>query len=109
MQVMSPMQGGETPDLGVAQFVAMYSAVSDRRIHGGLVVLGSMTIHGILNRVDKLGERLRVALDSGAKQVLIPVVNAADLAAIPAELLDKLRLEFYSDPSQAAFKSVVGA
>ncbi len=109
MQVMSPMQGGETTDLGVAQFVALYSAVSDRRINGGLVILGSMTIHGVLNRVDKLGERLRIALDSGAKQVMIPVVNAADIPAIPGELLDKLRIDFYSDPSQAAFKSVVGA
>lgn len=62
MQVLSPMQGGETDDLGVAQFVALYSAVTDQRIHGGLIVLGRMTIHGVLHRIDKLGEQLRIAL-----------------------------------------------
>lgn len=40
---------------------------------------------------------------------VVPVVYAADLAAIPAEPLYKLRLVIYSDPSQAAFKGVVGA
>ena len=35
--------------------------------------------------------------------------TASDLGSIPAELLDKLRVEFYSDPSQAVFKAIAEA
>lgn len=68
-----------------------------------------MSIHGVLSRIERLGDRLRVAMDTGAKQVLIPTANASDLGSVPPELLDKLRVNFYSDPAQAAFKAIAEA
>jgi len=109
VQLMSPMHGQDTEDLGVAFYVAILSAIVGKPIAGGLVVLGQMSIHGVLDRIDRLGDRLRVAMDAGARQVMIPTTNAADFAGIPAELLDKLRVEFYSDPAQAAIKAVAEA
>jgi len=38
---------------------------------------------------------------------MITAANAADLKSAPAELLDKLKVDFYSGPSQAAFKATV--
>jgi len=35
---------------------------------------------------------------------MITAANAADLNSAPAELLDKLRVDFYSGPSQAALR-----
>jgi ATP-dependent Lon protease len=107
IQVMSPMHGKDTADLGVAFFIAILSAASNRSIKGGLVALGQMSIHGVLSRLDNLGDALRVAMEAGARQVLIPTTTAADLGSIPGELLDKLWLEFYSDPMAAAFKALV--
>jgi len=109
IQVMSPMHGKDSEDLGVAFFVSIVSAMVDKNIASSLVVLGQMSIHGVLNRVERLGDRLRVALDAGARQVMIPTFNASDLGSIPAELLDKLKVEFYSDPSQAVFKAIAEA
>ena len=109
IQVMSPMHGRDTPDLGVAFFIAILSAMVGRNIGAGLVVLGQMSIHGVLSRIDNLADRLRIAMDSGANRVMIPTTNAADLGSIPSELLDKLRVEFFSDPMQAAFKALVEA
>jgi ATP-dependent Lon protease len=68
-----------------------------------------MSIHGVLGRVERLGDRIRVAMDSGARQVMIPTVNAPDLGAIPTELLDKVRIEFFSEPIQAAYKALAEA
>lgn len=34
---------------------------------------------------------------------MIPTANAPDFGSIPTDLLDKLRVEFFSDPAQAAF------
>jgi ATP-dependent Lon protease len=106
IQVMSPMHGKDTEDLGVAFFVAILSAVVSRNIASSLVVLGQMSIHGVLGRVERLSDRLRVAMDSGARQVMIPSVNAPDLGVIPTELLDKIRIEFFSEPIQAAYKAI---
>jgi ATP-dependent Lon protease len=106
---MSPMHGRESEDLGVAFYIAILSALVNKPIAGSLVALGQMSIHGVLSRIDQLGDRLRVAMDSGARQVLVPTANAADFASIPPELLDKLRVDFYSDPSQAAFKAIAEA
>jgi ATP-dependent Lon protease len=40
--------------------------------------------------------------------VLIPTENTRDFVTSPREVLDKLRIEFYREPSQAAFKAVQG-
>lgn len=109
IQIMSPMHGTDTPDLGVAFFVSIISAITSKPTAPNLVVLGQMSIHGVLNRIDNIGDRLRVTMDSGAKQVMIPTANAADFGSIPAELLDKLKVDFYSDPAQAAFKAIAEA
>jgi len=106
IQVISATHGRDTADLGVAFYIAILSSIINKPIAASLVVMGQMSIHGVLSRVEQLGDRLRVAMDAGARQVLIPTVNAADLGAIPPELLDKVRVDFYTDPSQGAFKAI---
>jgi ATP-dependent Lon protease len=76
-----------------------------RSIAPGLVVLGQMSIHGVLNRVEGLADKLRISLDAGAKRILIPTESRRDFAELPAELIDKLQIDFYSDPAKAAFKA----
>lgn len=106
IQVMSLMQGKDANDLGVAFYISLISAILGRRVSGGLVVLGQMSLHGVLSRVEGLGDKLRIAMDAGAKRVMIPTENRSDFAHIPAEVIDKLQIEFYSDPVQAAFKAL---
>ena len=105
VQVMSLMQGKDSTDLGVALFIAMVSALVGRSIAAGVVVLGQMSIHGVLNRVEGLADKLRISMDAGAKRVLIPSDSRRDFAELPAELIDKLQIDFYSDPAKAAFKA----
>ncbi len=106
VQVMSLSAGKDAKDLGMAFYIALLSALLGRPIGAQLVVLGQMSLHGVLARVDGLGDKLRVAMDAGARRVLIPTENSRDFASLPGEVLDKLRIEFYSEPSQAAFKAL---
>lgn len=106
IQVMSLTPGKDATDIGMAFYIALLSATLGRSIGAQLVVLGQMSLHGVLSRVDSLGDKLRVAMDAGARRVLIPTENSRDFATLPAEILDKLRIEFYSEPSQAAFKAL---
>ena len=48
-----------------------------------------------------------IAMDAGAKRVMFPTENRRDFAELPAEIIDKLQIDFYSDPSQAAFKALL--
>jgi ATP-dependent Lon protease len=107
IQVMSLMQGKDATDLGVAFYIGLISAMLGRQIGGGLVILGQMSIHGVLSRVEGLGDKLRIAMDAGAKRVMFPTENRRDFAELPPEIIDKLQIDFYSDPSQAAFKALV--
>jgi ATP-dependent Lon protease len=100
------MHGKDAHDLGVAFFVGLVSAVLSRTGAAGLVVLGEMSLHGVLSHVEGLGDKLRVAMDSGARRVMIPTVNRKDFATLPDEVIDKMQIEFYSDPAQAAFKAL---
>jgi ATP-dependent Lon protease len=107
VQVMSPSHATDSADLGMSFYVAILTALASKSVQAGVVILGQMTIHGVLTRLEQLGDRLRIAMDAGARLVLIPTPNAADLGTIPGELLDKLRVEFYSDPTQALFKVIL--
>jgi ATP-dependent Lon protease len=53
-----------------------------------------------------LGDALQIANDSGAKKVLIPVVDIINIAKVPHELISKFQLLIYSDPIDAVFKAI---
>jgi ATP-dependent Lon protease len=106
IQVMSLMQGKDAADLGVVFYIGLISAILNRSVAGGLVILGQMSIHGVLSRVEGLGDKLRIAMDAGAKRVMFPTENRRDFADLPVEVIDKLQIDFYSDPAQAAFKAL---
>ncbi|KKM22909.1 hypothetical protein LCGC14_1620540 [marine sediment metagenome] len=57
-------------------------------------------------KIRGLTEKLQIALDSGAKTILIPSENKIDFADIPSLILDKLEISFYSDPINAGFKAM---
>jgi ATP-dependent Lon protease len=65
-----------------------------------------MSIGGAIIGSENLGEYLQVASDSGAKKVLIPAVDIAQLGKVPADLISKFSLVIYSDPIDAAFKAM---
>jgi ATP-dependent Lon protease len=71
-----------------------------------LVVLGEMSVHGMLVRVGNLTERLQLALESGGKYALVPSENKRDIADVPDELLNKLQVSFYTDPTNAAIRAM---
>ena len=70
------------------------------------MVLGERGVQWLLLKVSNLTERLQLALESGAKQVLVPSENKRDLADVPDEVLNKLQVIFYTDPTNAAVRAM---
>lgn len=106
IQIVNMMQSKEGSETGVAFLIAMLSAMLGKPAAESLVILGEMSIHGALLRVDHLAERLQLAMDNGAKRVLLPAENKRDFADLPTDVLDKLQIIFYSDPLNAAFRAM---
>ena len=106
IQAINLSQAKEGAETAVAFFIALVSALLERPVREQLVVLGEMSVQGLLLKVANLTERLQLALESGAKQVLVPSENKRDLADVPDEVLNKLQVIFYTDPTNAAIRGL---
>jgi ATP-dependent Lon protease len=100
------MNVGAPKTLTLAGLVAMSSALTGKSVQSQMVVLGEMSLGGIVQKVDGLAETLQLALDAGARKVLLPMANAADIATVPPELFTKFQTAFYSDPVDAVYKAL---
>lgn len=97
---------GLDSNISLAALVGYCSCALNRPIQSQLVVLGSMSIGGTLNKVEELASVLQVAFDAGAKRILIPMSSAVDIATVPADLFAKFQLSFYSSPEDAVIKAI---
>lgn len=97
---------GPTQTMTLASFVALCSGAFGKPLQPQMVVLGSMSLGGNLVPVENLAESLQVALDAGAKRILLPMASVKDIPTIPGELFAKFQTGFYADPTDAVFKAL---
>ena len=50
-----------------------------------------MSVQGMLLKVAALPERMQLAVEAGAKRILIPSENKRDLAEVPDDMLNRCR------------------
>jgi ATP-dependent Lon protease len=86
--------------------VVVVSAMLDRPVAGGSVVLGDITLGGATLPVVGFADCLQAVAEQGARRALIPIQNAAELSSLPREILAKLDISFYSDPKDAVLKAL---
>ena len=104
---ISDLQGiGLTNSLGIAQLIGLFSAAMNKPVQESMVVLGNMTVGGTISKVSEFANTLQVCVDAGARKVLIPATQVADLQTVPNELIVKIQPIFYSDPIDAVFKAL---
>lgn len=97
---------GSSTATSLSALIALCSVLLAKPVQEQMVVLGSMTLGGVINPVQDLAASLQVAFDSGAKRILIPMASAMDIPTVPAELFTKFQVSFYSDPVDAVYKAL---
>lgn len=101
------LQGiGMTTEISLAAFIALCSGAMKKPILSQMVILGSMSIGGTINKVEELSNTLQVCFDAGAKKILLPMSSAVDIPTVPAELFAKFQISFYQSPEDAVFKAL---
>jgi ATP-dependent Lon protease len=91
-------------EVGVAFFVASYSALRKAPVVPALLVLGDMSVQGNIKPLRSLTEPLQVARDNGAKRALIPIENKRNFLDVSADIMEHVDPVFYGDPKTAAIK-----
>jgi ATP-dependent Lon protease len=91
-------------DIGVAFFVATYSALRKVPVSPALLILGDMSVQGNIKPLRSLTEPLQLAKDNGAKRALIPIENKRNFLDVSADIMEHVDPIFYGDPKTAAIK-----
>ena len=102
VQAINLNQAKEGSETAVAFFIAFVSCLLAKPVQDQTVVLGEMTVQGMLLKVSALPERMQMAVESGAKRILIPSENKRDVAEVPDALLTAIQWQFYDSPIKAA-------
>jgi len=106
VQAINLNQAKEGAETAVAFFISMVSAVLEKPVLDRTVVLGEMSVHGLLLKVASLPERMQLAVEAGAKRILIPSENKRDVADVPDAILTAIQWQFYDSPTKAAIMAM---
>lgn len=82
--------------IGGAVFTALVSSVFNRSLKPALAVLGNISIGGAIERALNFSDRVSLLSENGAKNVLVPMDNLQEMANLPAVILGKTDVPFYS-------------
>ncbi len=91
-------------EVGVAFFVASWSALRRAPVAPALLVLGDLSVQGNIKPMRSLTEPLQVAKDNGARRALIPIENKRSFLEVPGDVVEHVDPIFYGDPRTAAMK-----
>ena len=106
VEVMDLLGNHVEAEVGVAFFVAAYSALRKLAVSPALLVLGDMSVQGNIKPMRSLTEPLQVANDNGARRALIPIENKRNFLDVPADIVEHVDPIFYGDPKTAAMKAL---
>lgn len=91
---------------GVAALIALASALLRKSVRGGLVIVGEVTLGGTIEPVPNAVSLAELAVEKGAKSLLMPVACRRQLFDLSDEMATKLDIEFYQDARDALLKAL---
>jgi len=92
--------------LGMAALLAMCSALINKSLRGGLVVVGGLNLGGSIDLLHNAIDIVEVAVERGASVVLMPVSSRKQLFALTDDLATKVTIVFYNDAREALIKAI---
>jgi ATP-dependent Lon protease len=92
--------------LGVAALLALCSALLEKSLKGGMVVVGGLNLGGSIEPVYNASTLVEIAVEKGAAHILMPISARKQLNDLPDDVLTKVTLFYYSDPRDALIKGL---
>jgi ATP-dependent Lon protease len=92
---------------GLAVLVALCSALLQKSIKGGLVVVGNLNLGGSIDPVHNAVNVAELAISKGASTLLVPVSARKQLNDLPDDMITKVNILYYTDSREALLKAIV--
>ena len=92
--------------IGAAVFAGIVSSIFGRNLKSGLGVIGNISIGGAIERALNFNDRVSMLSENGAKNVLVPMDNLAEMATLPATILGKTDIPFYANTQMLIQKMI---
>ena len=93
--------------LGMAVLLALCSALLQKSIRGGLVIVGGLNLGGSIDPVYNAVSVAELAVEKGAATVLIPISARKPLAELSDEMAAKINIQFYTDTRDSLVKALM--
>lgn len=97
-------KSGTATGLGV--LLALCSALLEKSLKGGVVVVGGLNLGGSIDPVYNAVSIVEGAADKGAKMILLPVATRKQLIELPDEVATRVMIIFYTDARDALLKAL---
>lgn len=92
---------------GVACLIGLASALLRKSVRGGLIVVGEVTVGGTIEGIHNAVSLAELAIEKGAKSLLLPVSCRRQLFDLSDDMATKLDIEFYQDSKDALLKAFI--
>ena len=90
--------------LGVAVLMAMCSAVLEKSIKGGLVIVGQLNLGGSIDQLYQAVNIAELAVEKGATTLLVPVNARKQLNDLSDDMITKINIQYYTDLKDCLIK-----
>ena len=91
---------------GIPILLAMSSALVERSLEGGLVIVGGLNLGGSVEPIFNAVSIIELAADKGAQKILMPVSARKQLFDLPDDLATKVAVVYYADAKDAFLKAL---
>lgn len=92
--------------MGMAVLIGMCSALLEKNIKGGLVVVGQLNLGGSLDMVYNAVNLAEIAVEKGATTLLIPLNARKQLNDLSDDMITKINIQYYTDLKDCLIKAL---
>ena len=105
IQVTGLLGAAISSGIGSAVYIAIISVLYKKNLKAGLAVLGNISVGGAIERVVNFADKVTMLSENGAKVVIVPMDNLAELAHIPPTVLGNTDVPLYQNSQMLMQKS----
>jgi ATP-dependent Lon protease len=82
------------PSAGIAIATALYSAITGKKIKGGIGMTGEVSLRGRVMEIGGLKEKILAAHRAGLRTIIMPADNKKNIADIPENIKKSMKIFF---------------
>lgn len=107
IQVSNLLGAAISSGIGAAVYIAIVSALYKKNLKAGLAVLGNISVGGAIERAINFADKVTMLSENGAKTVIVPIDNLAELSGLPTTVLGNTDVPFYQNNQMLMQKAIL--